>query len=57
MITAKGLAAIREAAPSHAREVRRLFTGRRTPEQIDQLAGIATAVLGNLLSDQPFSSA
>jgi DNA-binding MarR family transcriptional regulator len=57
VITAKGLAAIREAAPSHAQEVRRLFIDRLTPDQIDQLADIATAVLGNLLSDQPFSSA
>jgi DNA-binding MarR family transcriptional regulator len=53
VITAKGLAAIKEAAPSHAQEVRRLFIDRLTPEQIDQLADIATAVLGNLQADQP----
>jgi DNA-binding MarR family transcriptional regulator len=53
VITAKGLAAIKEAAPSHAQEVRRLFIDRLTPEQIDQLADIATTVLGNLRADQP----
>ena len=36
VITAKGLAAIKEAAPSHAQEARRLVIDRLTPEQIDQ---------------------
>jgi DNA-binding MarR family transcriptional regulator len=53
VITAKGLAAIKEAAPGHAQEVRRLFIDRLTPEQIDQLADIATTILGNLQTDQP----
>jgi DNA-binding MarR family transcriptional regulator len=53
VITAKGLAAIREAAPSHAQEVRRLFIDRLTPEQIDHLADIATTVLSSLKADQP----
>jgi DNA-binding MarR family transcriptional regulator len=48
VITAKGLAAIKEAAPSHAQEVRRLVIDRLTPEQIDQLADIATTILDNL---------
>jgi DNA-binding MarR family transcriptional regulator len=53
VITAKGLAAIKEAAPSHAQEVRRLFIDRLTPAQIDQLADITTTILGNLQADQP----
>jgi DNA-binding MarR family transcriptional regulator len=53
VITAKGLAAIEEAAPGHAQEVRRLFIDRLTPEQLDQLTDIATTILGNLQADQP----
>ena len=53
VITAQGLAALKAAAPSHAQEVRRLFIDRLTPEQIDQLVGIATVILGNLTADQP----
>jgi DNA-binding MarR family transcriptional regulator len=53
VITAKGLAALKEAAPSHAQEVRRLFIDRLTPEQLDQLAGIATTILDNLQADRP----
>jgi DNA-binding MarR family transcriptional regulator len=48
VITPKGLAAIREAAPGHAEEVRRLFIDRLTPEQLDQFAEIATIVLDGL---------
>jgi DNA-binding MarR family transcriptional regulator len=53
VITAKGLAALEEAAPSHAKEVRRLFIDGLTPEQLDQLADIATAILANLQADEP----
>jgi DNA-binding MarR family transcriptional regulator len=53
VITAEGLAALKEAVPGHAQEVRRLFIDRLTPEQIDQLADIATTVLGTLHADQP----
>jgi DNA-binding MarR family transcriptional regulator len=48
VITPQGLAAIREAAPGHAEEVRRLFIDRLTPEQLDQFAEIATIVLDGL---------
>ncbi|WP_202818824.1 MarR family winged helix-turn-helix transcriptional regulator [Actinosynnema sp. ALI-1.44] len=53
VITAKGLAALKEAAPNHAEEVRRLVIDRLTPEELDQFADIATKVLGNLQADQP----
>jgi len=53
VITAKGLAAIKEAAPSHTQEVRRLVIDPLTAEQVDQLADIATTILGNLQADQP----
>jgi len=48
VITPEGLAKLEEAVPGHAQEVRRLFTGRLTSEQLDQLTGIATAIAGNL---------
>ena len=53
IITPKGLAALKEAVPGHTQEVRRLFTGPLTPEQLDQLAGIATTILDNLKAAQP----
>lgn len=53
VITAKGLAALREAVPSHAQEVRRLFASQLTSEQLDQLADIATTILRNLHADRP----
>ena len=53
VITAKGLAALEEAAPSHAREVRRLFIDRLAPRQLDQLSDIATAILDKLRADHP----
>lgn len=53
VITPEGLAALTGAVPGHAREVRRLFTGRLTPEQLDQLAGIAATILDGLQADQP----
>jgi hypothetical protein len=45
VITAKGVAALKEAVPGYAQDVRRLSIDRLTPEQLDQLAGIATTVL------------
>jgi DNA-binding MarR family transcriptional regulator len=53
VITAKGLAALEEAVPRHAQEVRRLFIDPLTPEQLDQLAEIATTILNHLEADQP----
>lgn len=52
VITAQGLAAIKEAAPSHSHEVRRLVIDRLTPDELDQFAAIATKVLDNLRVDQ-----
>ena len=57
VITPKGLAALKEAVPGHTQEVRRLFTGRLTPDQLDQFAEIAAAILGNLKADQPSPNA
>jgi hypothetical protein len=48
-----GLVQAKEAAPSHAREVRSLFVDRLTPEQLDQLADFATTIVGHLQADQP----
>jgi len=56
VITAKGLTTLKEAAPGHAQEVRRLFIDRLTPEQLDHLADIATTVLDGLQADQPVES-
>lgn len=53
VITPKGLAALKEAVPGHAEEVRRLLTGRLTPQQLDQLTAIATTIRDNLKADQP----
>jgi DNA-binding MarR family transcriptional regulator len=53
VITARGLAALKEAVPGHAQEVRRLFTSGLTPEQLEQLADIATTILNRLKADQP----
>ena len=53
VITPKGLAKLKDAFPGHAQEVRRLFTSPLTPEQLDQLAGIATTILDNLKADEP----
>lgn len=52
VITPKGLAAIKEAAPGHSREVRRRFIDCLTPEELDQFAGIARIILDNLRADQ-----
>ncbi|WP_030186705.1 MarR family winged helix-turn-helix transcriptional regulator [Streptomyces sp. NRRL S-813] len=53
VLTEKGLAAIKEAAPGHAQEVRRLFIDPLTPEQLDRMAGIAGILLDHLEADQP----
>ncbi|WP_207756904.1 MarR family winged helix-turn-helix transcriptional regulator [Nonomuraea cypriaca] len=53
VITANGLAALKEAVPSHAQEVRRLFVDHLTPEQLDQFADIAATILDRLQADQP----
>jgi DNA-binding MarR family transcriptional regulator len=53
VITAKGLAVLKEAAPGHAQEVRRLFIDRLTPEQLDQLAEISSTILDTLQGGQP----
>lgn len=53
VITTKGLAAIKEAAPSHSSEVRRLVIDQLTPDELDQFADISTKVLENLRADQP----
>ncbi|NEA43885.1 MarR family transcriptional regulator [Streptomyces sp. SID11385] len=52
VITADGLAAIKEAARGHAQEVRRLFVDRLTPEELDRFASIAGIVLAGLRADQ-----
>lgn len=52
VITAKGLAAIKEAAPSHSQEVRRLIIDPLTPDELDHFADIAAKVLDNLRADQ-----
>ncbi|MGP4021877.1 MarR family winged helix-turn-helix transcriptional regulator [Actinomadura sp. 3N407] len=53
VVTEKGLAALKDAAPGHLQEVRRLFIDRLTPEELDQFAGIAAKILDNLQADQP----
>lgn len=57
VITPEGLAKLKEAVPGHVQEVRHLFTGRLTPEQLDQLVGIATTITGNLRAHQPSANA
>lgn len=53
VITAEGLAAIKDAAPGHAEEVRRLFIDPLPPERLDQLAAISTTLLDHLRTDRP----
>lgn len=47
-ITAHGFAVIRDAAPGHARAVRRLFVDCLAPERLDQFAETAAVILRNL---------
>lgn len=53
VITAKGLAALKEAAPGHAQEVRRLVIDRLTPDELDRFADTAATILDHLQADQP----
>ncbi|MBO0822273.1 MAG: MarR family transcriptional regulator [Actinobacteria bacterium] len=53
VITAKGLAAIKEAAPGHSKEVRRSFVDCLAPEELDKFAEIAGTILQNLRADEP----
>jgi len=52
VITADGLAALKQAVPGHTQEVRRLLIDRLSPGQLDQLSEIATTVLDGLQADQ-----
>lgn len=52
VLTDNGLAALKEATPDHAQEIRRLFTSQLTPGQLDQLGDIATTILDRLKADQ-----
>ncbi|MER7210674.1 MarR family winged helix-turn-helix transcriptional regulator [Streptosporangium sp. NPDC001559] len=51
VLTAEGLAALRKAAPGHAREVRRLFVDPLTPEELERFADVAAKILDNLQAD------
>lgn len=44
-LTAAGMRKVRQTAPSHVREARRLVLDVLTPTQVDQLAAIARAVV------------
>ncbi len=52
VITERGLAALEEAVPSHAQEVRRLFVDRLTPEELNRFADIAATILDGLRADR-----
>ncbi|MEU1882740.1 MarR family transcriptional regulator [Streptosporangium sp. NPDC020072] len=51
VLTTEGLAALRKAAPGHAREVRRLFVDPLTPEELERFADVAAKILDNLQAD------
>lgn len=51
-ITDEGRAALRQAAQRHAEEVQRLVFDRLTPEQVDQLGAISSAILAGLLPER-----
>lgn len=51
VLTDDGLAALKEAAPGHSREVRRLFVNCLTPAELDEFAALAGTVLANLRDD------
>lgn len=53
VLTEEGLTTLRQAAPRHAQEVRRLFVDRLTPEELDQFADLAAKVLEGLREDRP----
>ena len=48
VVTATGRAAVRRAAPAHVAAVRELFIDALSPEQLDVLGDIGTAVLARL---------
>lgn len=52
LLTEKGLAVLRQAAPLHGQEVRRLFVDRLTPEELDQFAALAAKLIENLEEEQ-----
>ncbi|GAA3220301.1 MarR family transcriptional regulator [Nonomuraea helvata] len=52
VLTEEGLAALKQAVPGHAEEVRRLFVDRLTPDELDQFADLAAKILDNLEADE-----
>lgn len=52
VLTASGLAVIRDAAPKHARTVRELFVDCLTPEELDRFAEISGTIVRNLEADE-----
>ncbi|MGC5021253.1 MarR family winged helix-turn-helix transcriptional regulator [Micromonospora sp. DT47] len=52
VLTPEGRDVLRQAAPGHASEVRRLAIEPLTDEQIRQLADISTTILDSLRADQ-----
>jgi len=52
VLTDAGLDAIKQAAPTHGREVRRLFFDRLSDRQVAQLAKISRQVLDGLLPEE-----
>lgn len=48
VITSRGRKGIEAAAPGHVEAVRRLFLDRLTPQQLEEMAGAAEAVLEGL---------
>lgn len=56
-ISGPGLAAVEAAARPHVAHVRHWFVDAMTPEQLDTLAAISSAVLGGLRADIDPSSA
>ncbi|WP_036556225.1 MarR family winged helix-turn-helix transcriptional regulator [Nocardioides insulae] len=55
-LTEEGWTKIRETAPGHVAQVRRHVVDALTPAQIDQLAGIAEAILGRIDPDRRFAA-
>lgn len=55
-LSAAGWRKVRDAAPGHAANVRANVIDALTPTQIDQLAGIAEAILGRLDPDRAMSA-
>lgn len=53
VLTARGLAAIRDAAPQHVAAVRHCFADVLSARQMDALIGIADAITRHLASEHP----